>query len=441
MSGKQHSPAPVAGSLGPPAARYASLQVLALHLLLLAGITSALYCFGIIQYLPSGATLRNWDVIWYEQIKQSGYSYAPEGISNVAFFPLFPYLWRYSGLGLLGISLVNAVVFLGSATWLARQLALPARLQLLLLSTPVLLFMVVPYSEALFFAFGALLLVGLRQRRLGWWLVGLLGCGLTRSASTLFMPALGLMVLLWAGQPGQRRPALRWGALAVLVLALSVGVVALMQWQQTGEPWGFVKVKHAWGQFFRLPTLPLSDPSGIDMVWIDGLGVWVGVAAAVLCGWRLWQEIGRWRGRPSPPPLPLEVLFSLGYCASAGLFLLLFQGGSIWNAGRYLLTTPFVVVLLGYLATQPAWPWRRYAALAGATLLFWQVFGAYTLQFDNFTTPQALWYFGLLTVYLLLYLAWRQLRWQGEVTMLLYTVNMVLLLHLLDSLLKGYKVQ
>ena len=423
------------------AGRYSSLQVLGLHLLLLASLTSALYCFGIIRFLPSEATLRNWDVVWYEQIKSNGYSYSPQGISNVAFFPLFPYLWRYSGLGLLGISLVNAGVFLASATWLARRLALPARLQLLVLSTPVLLFMIVPYSEALFFAFGALLLAGLRERRLSWWLLGLLGCGLTRSASTLFMPALFFMVVLWAGQPGQRRIALRWGALAVLILALSVGIVALMQWQQTGEPLGFVKVKRAWGQFLRLPGFPLFDPSGVDMLWVDGLGIWLGVAATAVCAWLFGQQIGRWRGRASSLALPPEVLFSLGYCASAGLFLLLFQGGSIWNAGRYVLTTPFVTVLLGYLATLPAWRWQRYTWVAVLSLLFWQAFGAYSLNLDTFTAAQALWYVGLTTAYLLLYLAWRQLRWQGEVTMLLYTTNIVLLLHLLDSLMQGYKVQ
>ena len=422
----------------PPASRYRSLGVLGLHLLLLAGLVSALYCFGIIRYLPGEGTLRNWDVIWYEQIKESGYSFAPTGLSSVAFFPLFPYLWRFSGLGMLGISLANATLFLVAATWLARQLDLPARLHLLLLSTPALLFMIVPYSEALFFAGGALLVAGLRRQRLGWWLVGLLVCGLTRSASALFTPALVFTVLLWAGQPGQRRRALRWGALGLLVLAASVGVVMLMQYQQVGDYLAFVKVQRLGGHALQWPNFPLSDPSGIDMLWLDGLGIWLGAAAGGVCAWLLARALRRGPVPALPPP---EVLFSLGYCVGGALFIGLYQGGSIWNASRYLLATPFTWVLLGHLATRPAWPWPRYALLAGATLLFWQLFGAYNLGFNNFTTPEALWYFGVLTLYLLLYLAWRQLRWQGEVTMLLYTTNLVLLLHLLDGLMQFYKVQ
>ncbi|RZK47761.1 MAG: hypothetical protein EOO59_17460, partial [Hymenobacter sp.] len=198
--------------------QFRSYQVLGLHVLLLACLASAFYCFGVISYLPAEHTLRNWDVLWYEQIKNEGYVDIPGHISNVAFFPLFPYLWRWSGLGLLGISLANAGLFLAVAAWLARQLQLPARLQLLLLSTPVLLFMIVPYSEALFFAWTALLVVGLRQRRLSWWLLGLLGCSLTRAASTLFVPVLLLLVVLWARQPGQARVAVRWGVLGGLVL-------------------------------------------------------------------------------------------------------------------------------------------------------------------------------------------------------------------------------
>lgn len=415
--------------------QFRSYQVAGLHVLLLACLVSAFYCFGVINYLPAENTLRNWDVIWYEQIKNGGYAYAPTGVSNVAFFPLFPYLWRWSGLSLLGISLANAGLFLVMAAWLARQLQLPARLQLLLLSTPTLLFMIVPYSEALFFSWAALLVVGLRQRKLSWWLLGLLGCGLTRSASTLFTPALLLTVMLWAQQPGQRRVAWRWGLLGLLTLVATTGFVALLQWQQVGNPWAFAEVQRRWDHYFRLPSLPLTDYSGIDMLWLNGLALGLGLAAAGLAAWLLRQALRR-----QAPTLPLEVVFSLGYFASGGLFILFFQGGSIWNASRYLFTTPFLMVLAGYLATQPAWPWRRYALLGGLVLVYCSAFGLFT-NFSSFTLGQALWYFGVLTAYLLLYLAWRQLRWQGEATMLLYTTNIVLLLHLLNNLMQGYKVQ
>lgn len=426
----------------PPTPWPDSLRLMALHLLLLGALASALYAFGIIRYLPAEDNLFRWDVLWYDQIRQAGYAYTPTGLSNVAFFPLFPYLWRFTGLGLLGISLLNAGLFVGAATWLSHQLRVPPRLQLLWLSTPVLLFMIVPYSEAVFFCFGALLVAGLRRQRLSWWLVGLLGCGLTRSASTMFLPALLFMVLLWASQPGQRGRALRWGGLGLLMLGLTVGIVAFMQWQQVGEPLAFVKVQRYWGHFWRWPTLPLHDPSGINELWLDAAALWWGLLAIGACCWLAWQWLTRQRGgRDSAVIISPEVVFSLGYCVCGCLYILTNQGGSLWNFGRYLLSTPFFLVVLLQLSALPAWKPRTYLLLAGATMLLWQAFGIYTEGFDSFTTLQALWYFGLLTTYLLTYLAWRQLRWQAEATILLYCFNLVMLLHLLEGWLQYYVVQ
>lgn len=422
-------------------ARYRYLMVSALHLLLLAALTSALYAFGVIRVLPAATNLLQWDVMWYEQIRAGGYAYSATETSNAAFFPLLPYLWRFTGLGLLGMSLLNATLFLVSFTGLAQLLRLPARLHLLLLSTPVLLFMIVPYTEALFFFFGTLLLVGLRRRQLLWWVVGLLGCGLTRSASAVLTPGLLFMVVLWALQPGQLRTALTWGLTGLLALAAALGTVAFMQWKQTGEPWGFVLAQKHWGHHLTPVRFPLNDPSGVDMLWLDSAGLWLGAVAIAVCSWLAWRELMQLRQRQAPSAMPPEVVFALGYCVCAGLFVLLFQGGSIWNQSRYMLATPFSVVLAGQLAQQPSWPWHRYGLIAAATMGLWQVFGIYNHGFANFTTPEALWYFGLVTAYVLAYLAWRQLRWQREITMLLYVFNLVMLLHLLECWLQGYVVQ
>lgn len=415
--------------------------MVALHTLLLAAFTSALYAFGIIRYLPAEDNLLRWDVHWYDQIRQGGYQYSVTSSSNAAFFPLFPYFWRFTGLGLLGIGLLNAAVFLAAAAWLAWQLNVAPRLQLLWLSTPSFLFMVLPYTEALFFTFAALIVAGLRQRQLSWWLLGLLGCGLTRSASTMFTPALLFMVLLWAAQPGQLRVALRWGGLGLLTLACTVGIVAFIQWWQVGEPFAFALAQKHWGHFLQWPHTPFNDPSGINELWLDATGLWWGGGAIGCCCWLAWCWVQQLRRRGPLPTVPPEVVFSLGYCVCVCLFILSHQGGSLWNFGRYILATPFFLVLLQYVARQPAWPWRHYLLGGIGTMLLWQVFGIYTEGFDSFTTGQAIWYFALVTGYLLVYVGWRQLRWQAEATMLLYVFNLVMLLHLLEGWLQFYVVQ
>lgn len=314
-------------------------------------------------------------------------------------------------------------------------------MQLLLLSTPLLLFMGVPYTEALFFCFGSLLLLGLRQRRMGWWVLGLLGCGLTRSASSMFTPGLLFMTLLWASQPGQLRTALRWGVSGLAAVALSIGIVATTQWYQTGEPWAFALAHKHWGHVLQVPQFPWHATTGIDMLWLDALALWIGAGAIGGCCWLAWRWLRHVRKKQPLPILPLEIIFTLGYCVCISLFIVLYQGGNVANAARYLFATPFFVVLVAYLAEQPAWPWHRYLLLGIWAMLFWQVFGLYTRSFDNFTTGQALWYFGLLTAYLLTYLAWRQLHWRREATMVLYVFNLVMLLHLLESWLQFYVVE
>ena len=419
--------------------RYPILGVVVLHLLLLAALTSVLYCFGVIHYLPDNENIARWDVYWYSLIRENGYSYSTTSSSTAAFFPLLPYFWRFTHLDALGMGLLNFSIFLVAFAWLAHQLRLSAHWALLLLSTPSLLFMVIPYTEALFFLFSTLLLLGLHRGRLSWWMLGLVGCGLTRSASTMFVPALLFTTLLWAAQPGQGRRALQWGGLGMLSNGIAVGTVMFIQWYQMDEPFAFYKAQRFWGHHLQALHYPFVTPSGINMLWLDALALWVGLASIAVCSWLAFRWLRR-RRQPLPA-VPPAVVFALGYCVCITLFILSHQGGSLWNFGRYVLTTPFFVVLVWYLSTQPAWPRRFYAYLLLATLALWQVFGVFTVEFDNFTQGQALWYFALLTAYLFLYLTLRQLRWKREIFMGLYVFNIIMQLHLLECFIQYFVVQ
>ena len=282
------------------ARRYPTLVVVAGHLLLLAALTSALYAFGIIRYLPGNDNLMHLDVYWYDKIRREGYSYSTTTTSSVAFFPLLPYLWRATRLSMAGMSVLNFSLFLAAYAWLAHQLRLAPRLSLLLLSTPVLVFMAIPYTEALFFVFGTCLLLGLHRGRMGWWVIGLFGCGLTRTASIMFVPVLVFVVVLWAAQPGQARRALRWGGAGLLAIGAAVAIVAYMQWKQVGDPLAFTKVQKFWNNHLRWPDYPFVTPAGIDMLWLDALALCLGCGALGVCGWLAWRWLQQ-RRRPPPP--------------------------------------------------------------------------------------------------------------------------------------------
>lgn len=411
----------------------------ALHLSLLAALVSALYCFGIVRILPTNGNLIVWDAMWYQQIAQEGYSYSEVRTSSVAFFPLFPYFWRLTHLGPLGMALLNAGIFYAAFAWLGHQLALARRWQLLALSTPMLMFMWLPYTEALFFLFSGIMLAGLHRDRLGWVLLGMFGAGLTRSASSLFTPALVFTVFMLA-VAGETRRARRLGIGGVLTLAATVAIVATMQHIQTGEAFGFIKAHKHWSHVLSWPQWPLHATTGINMLWLEALAMALGLAAAGLCLYLVIRTQRQWAHRLALPYPSPAVVFSLGYAVCALLFVVFFQKGNVANLARYILATPFLVVLFWQVSQLPRWSGRRYAAVAVGLGLVWPLFGAYT-RFPAFSLGQTLWYFGLTTAYALGYLGWRQWRYGREIVMLLYMFNLIVQLHLLESILQYFLVE
>ncbi len=61
-----------------------------------------LYCFlfkiGAITAFPNKYNLVTWDAGFYHSIKNGGYQYYTDRVSNIGFFPLFPYFWKLTHL-------------------------------------------------------------------------------------------------------------------------------------------------------------------------------------------------------------------------------------------------------------------------------------------------------------------------------------------------------
>lgn len=426
------------------------LGVVVAHTIIALGIGSALYDFGVIQYSPFDPETYNhfgfqWDMYWYERVKREGYTYSATTTSTVAFFPLLPYAWRYLSLDAAAMGLFNWGVFLGAYAWLAHAFRVRRRLALLLLSFPSLLFTTVAYTESFFFLFSTALLIGLHRRQPTLLLSGIFLAGLTRAAGTLFLPSLALTAVVLIVQ-GERRAAW-WVGAALGALVVATGLVVWFQFKATGVWFAFAKAHVHWGHKLQVPHLPLIS-LGVHELWLDALAFWVGGAAAASCVGAAIRVIGQWHSATAAsvwqrlPTLPTSpaVVFSLGYCACAAGFTLLLQGGNISNTGRYILATPFIVVLVNFISTTLPWSRTRYGVLLGSAALLWTFFGAFG-QMPTFTPGQSIWYFGLTTIYLTIYLATYQFRWSREAMLPLYVLNLVLQLHLLNSFLQHYLIE
>ena len=123
------------------------------------------------------------DSILYQDIKNNGY----HDDWLCAFFPAFPYFWKLLNASTIGISIINSLIFIFSFSALVLVYKMDWKRHLFFLSMPSLVFMFVPYTEALFFAVGTLLIIGLNKNKLSFILIGLLLGSLVRPTTFVFI--------------------------------------------------------------------------------------------------------------------------------------------------------------------------------------------------------------------------------------------------------------
>src|SRR5262245_9038004 len=189
-----------------------------------------------------------WDASWYTSIVERGYSFDPQGPSNVAFFPLFPLLIK--GVTLVLGNVVVAGLLVANLAALGAVLALwrwvraeagPAEADqaaLWLLVYPFSMFLHTIYAESLFFLLAVLALdANSRGHRLaaGLW-SGLAAA--TRPMGILLMPA--LLWELWRTRDGLGRLRCR-DVVAALLPAAGIGAYMAYLWIAVGDPWAFWK--------------------------------------------------------------------------------------------------------------------------------------------------------------------------------------------------------
>ncbi|MDO7875086.1 hypothetical protein Q5H93_10120 [Hymenobacter sp. ASUV-10] len=424
-----------------PTPGLAWLPALASHALLLMVVYAALYSFGILTTAPTAKTLISWDAGWFNSVRTNGYE-AGTGQTNIPFFPLFPYLWRLSGLNGLGISIVNACfMFLGSV-WLGRTFSLSRQQLLVLLATPPLFFCLVPYAEGLFFLFGAVLLHGLHRRHLAFTILGLLGCCLTRSAATLFIPAFVFAELLACTSRAEvSQFALRL-LTGLLAIAAALGIVMYMHFLATGDAFALFNSYQHWGHEMRWPPAArLFSSAGLPMLGLDLLAMLASSLAVVACLWLGIRWLRSW-WQPQAVPAPSRaVVFSLGYCVGVFAFMVLYQEGDLSNSSRYVLGTPFFAVLLLQLSA-----WQRLTAgvrwvsagIALALVIALAMWCGWPARMPGFFPGEATFFFAAWLGYLLCYVAaFTTNRYGRDIRIGLYVVNTIYQIILLNLFIGG----
>ena len=324
----------------------------------------------------------NWDAQHYFSIKNGNYS-----DFRTAFFPFFPLVWEFTGFSIQGITLFNSLIYLLSFYWLAKVFHFTTVQVLLFLTMPSAIFYYLPYTEAFFFLFSSLIIVGLKKKNYSLIYLGLFLCVVTRPSFTVLAPALFITFWLTLGSLKER---IKHCFSASIVVSLGILSVLAVQYFYNHSAENYFSIQKGWGNFLQLPRLPLTSWAGGFIVRLDG----VAFLFAVLTG--LFLLVTLMREKNQKHPLSPEFIFSALYIVGIGLLVLLFRGGSLFSLNRFVFATPFVIIVLYYwLEYKINLSSKQIVFIGIGMLLFWLLFGSYV-------HIQVLLKFLLLTLYMVL---------------------------------------
>jgi Gpi18-like mannosyltransferase len=175
-----------------------------------------------------------WDAGWYLDIAKDGYQFRPREQSNVAFFPLYPYVvrlvhsvirlpgdagWLLAAIIVSNTALLVALIYLHRLICLDYDRNTAARAVLYLCIFPTTLFLSAVYSESLFLA---LVVSAFYYARAARWVT----TGLLAGAATLCRPA-GLLLVVPLGFEYLSQKEFRWRRIGIDSLALIFPPLAL----------------------------------------------------------------------------------------------------------------------------------------------------------------------------------------------------------------------
>jgi len=313
----------------------------------------------------SDAALLNWDAKHYFSIKNNAYN----DVYTVAFFPLFPFLWKLLSLGITGIVIFNSVIFLAGFLLFTVIMKPTTKEILLFLSLPSLIFMFLPYSEAIFFISSIVLLWGLMKKNMLITCIGFFLCGLARPVAVFFIPAILIMEFLLNKN---KFVFIKRSLIYCSVTIISLLVVGAIQHSYTGQWFGFFKAQHDWENYLQIPSLPLTSWAGDTIVRLDGSALLVGLVSLLALIKYFIQYL-----KDRKPNVTPEFFFSLLYLTGISLYVLFFRGGSLFSLNRFVFCTPFfMVALYHFLKTDPR-NFKQIGYIMLLITLFWLLFNSW----------------------------------------------------------------
>ena len=280
-------------------------------------------------------------------------------MSNMAFFPFFPYIWKWLSLDGFQISILNLVVFSISFIILMGKEKYSTAYLLIVSSLPCFIFFFLPYSESWFFLFGTMLIIGYRRESRMLQVLGLFGCCLTRSVSTFFIPAVIITEILAYKASGISRKTLITN-ITINISACLAGIlsVVLIQGLQTGKWFYYIEVQKYWQRHWLFPSFPLTTISPNKVLGIDSVALMLGLIGIYFsvkyCFSQIKSKITKKEPFHSSPPICKSIYFSILFLAAIAIIDTCFTYDingktNMQCMNRHLMCTSFALCFLNWL--------------------------------------------------------------------------------------------
>jgi hypothetical protein len=298
------------------------------------GVLAILIFAYTVSYSPellSKDVLLFFDAVHYQSVSTQGY----ETHFEVAFFPLFPFLWKFLGLSLIGVCVFNAVLYISCLAFVARIEKLDWIDYFIALALPSAIFYFIPYSEALYFSCSVLILYGMRSNNFPIQIVGIVLCSFCRPILPVLLPAIFLWHFIC-------RSSISKTIISGSAVLSGTLLAFFVHWMYTGNFLSYFTAFNTWDYNFKFPLLPLTSGGGGTIRQLDGYALLFG-GFSILLIIRLLQD-SVWNRNDS------DKIFSLAYLSFFALLIIsLMRGGRLDSMNRFIFCSPYFILAFFYI--------------------------------------------------------------------------------------------
>jgi hypothetical protein len=321
-----------------------------IHLSFSIAVYYLFFITGYFAAFPRESTILRFDARWYNEIVEDGYIYEPGVGNTLAFFPLFPIVWKFSNLSALSIAIANVLLFGFGFSFMLKGRNLGLAILLLILTFPSFIFFALPYSESVFFIFCAMTLVGYRKKNDRLILIGLFGASMTRSVSILFVPA--IIVCEWLDEDTTIKQKLINGTSYLLSTVCGFLLASSLMAVQNGKWFYFFEIQKYWNRHWTIPRFPFTTFDADRVIGLDAIAFVIGLISLWLLLFIVFRrtlsnKINCQNHPASKKPFVFSACFLAGITVIDTFFSHYLNGTTnLWSLNRHVMPTAFAIEFL-----------------------------------------------------------------------------------------------